>query len=330
MSSLDGQKTKTDSNRTQKPVALDEILSVSNSIVLLDGSTALVGDFGKAFCREIYEKSNFSGIDMESVREELKEVKKFIYLFGEPNVWAIKERTKETKAYLHNLGKKLSSFQWAKKRFAHNMGKGQSEEELFRELHQATFELYGLIKGKDIRKNNELSINPKTLEGIADIVKSLDKTVGLKRDTGYKYGKNEAPSTRDTDERMVATAIYLSVFSDKKPAIITSDGDFSRLLGVVPGIIGATNLKNNSLFVDRFKNNPVSLYFCRKGNFSYLFSTSDLDYNHEFLIRNAGHSENRAMKEELEKRLKELVPVKENQPPRISDINGVSGIVPYA
>jgi len=124
---------------------------------------------------------------------------------------------------------------------------------------------------------------------LVDVIKTLDRSVGLKSITRHlmqcpDYSAQDS-SAPDTDERLVATAYWISMFSDKKVGILTKDTDFFKLLKVIPAIIGAGEFyPYNQMFRIPLHKNPVRLYYRVNGNNCEKFSTSNINYPNSFFL----------------------------------------------
>ena len=118
---------------------------------------------------------------------------------------------------------------------------------------------------------------------LVEMIKTLDRAVGLKRSTRElikdpDYSSSNS-SASDTDERLVATSFWISMFSNKRVGILTNDNDFFSLLRATPEMLGAREFQPyNKMFRVPIKRNPVQLYYRLNGNGCEKFITSFVDF----------------------------------------------------
>jgi hypothetical protein len=110
--------------------------------------------------------------------------------------------------------------------------------------------------------------------------------MNLKRDSAYEHLERDHDTSKesDTDEKLLAMLFYCSMFSDKRPILISKDSDFKSLLRVIPGLMGAKEFApDNSLFELALRRNPFDYYHREEeGNLKKFISGSEVTFHNNF------------------------------------------------
>jgi len=214
-----------------------------DGIVLLDGSAR--SELKTNFAWDTYNSSSFSSLDLSLLRAEISELETIRQIISQPNIWTIPQVTAEFYGLLEHINQKIRCLSLKKiknKRTKVYLQEHEGHKDYLEEVQHKAWRTYQALKSKEIQKNPELNINKNSLDILIDMVVLVSQNLKLKNQTGYYYGRgdsNKPEGGRDTDERLVATLLYLSMFHDQKPSILTGDGDLLNLLGVVPKFLGA-------------------------------------------------------------------------------------------
>ena len=143
-------------------------------------------------------------------------------------------------------------------------------------------------------QKKSIHINQQGYEHLVEKIKVLGRVMNLKKDNHFSYQPNYSPKKgdSDTDERFVATAFWISMFSDKSPVIVTQDTDFVYLLGTTSRLFGSSQFQpNNSHFRNSLYVNPVRLYIGSNGNYHEKINTRGTIYTDKLEIHSIPESE---------------------------------------
>lgn len=297
----------------EREMSLEEILE-SNDFILCDTSTFM--GWNKSITYLLYDVKYFNQLDskiINAIKFEQEKNFKFIDFLKNDNVFTIKQVTEEIKNYYNILGNSISFLNKNerflsqkkylnkyKKRFKNN--NTESRKQSLIELQDGVYSLY------KIAKNKEHNINDKNYEILLKIVKVLSDNINLGNDNDYIYGiKNIISGISITDQNLVASMFWKSIYSEEKTALISGDFDFGGLLGVIPRIIGSDELlPENNYFREKIKENPIKLYlkFPEKENFKEIIF--DYEFEKCFNIYNVSNDKNSLIKEEIAGLLKQF------------------------
>ncbi|MDP3987044.1 MAG: hypothetical protein Q8P81_02345 [Nanoarchaeota archaeon] len=203
-------------------------------VILID--TSLFSSKYGDLCWSLYEASSFRDIDGDVINLELDNLKVLMELFGSPKVLTIDEVLVENERVRFFLEDKLAHLDMKRnfhkkckrpRKYQDNFG---FEEESVRELsylfQRLGISLRGsLFRPRDIKKYL-------TLEKIT--IDVAEKT-GTKVSFRERYGDRVRERPRDvvdihTDEKLAASALYLSCADRKNTGVITRDSDIERII----------------------------------------------------------------------------------------------------
>ena len=283
---------------------LIEILD-SHENVIIDGSARI----HSSFMWDIYEIDDYSCFKSEDIRRESSIFQKFAEILNHPNSRTTPEINHGIKIYAEKIGEKisfLSSRNIQRGNRANKWRRGLKKsgnlderrllnQRLLKRLQGIVFTAYCSSKRKELRK-----IDDPHYETFADMLVQLERILHLKRDTGFLLGyHNEDRSySSEADERVAATILWQSMFSDKSPVLVTRDRDFINLLEVIPKIIGSDDfLPYNKLFRRQVIGNPFILYYTKSRGESYKHHLNNLyiDFNPNFKLHGASLENNKKM-----------------------------------
>jgi hypothetical protein len=257
-------------------VSLDKILGKDTKscydLILIDG--CIFGRDTKSFCWDIYDDWNYGCLDCDEIKKEIDCAEEFYQILQHSKTRTISEITKELEEKNRIIGENINFFsriekginKRAKKRYQFQR---IDAKKLMKKLQEITYEIFRTSKEKEWQKDKEIRFDRKKYDSIVEMVKLLSKEMELKLDTAYYvYGKHEKDMSfeSDTDEKLVAAAYYLSMYSNKKPIILTRDTDIIEIVKTTPTLIGADEfLPYNADFRQGLIWNPIQIYF-RNGN----------------------------------------------------------------
>jgi len=164
-------------------------------------------------------------------------------------------------------------------------------------LQETTYDLRIASRNKELQRH--FSIDEEKYNVLVEMINLLDRMIHLKKDTNLIYGQHDVDMSRESDreERLVASAYYLSIFSGKKPVILTADTDFVRLMGVVPRLMGSDEfLPENELFREALKANPPGLYLKAGKRYDLVPLSTVAQFSPEFIVYNIPEDRNAPLK----------------------------------
>lgn len=270
---------------------MDTLIKIldSHEEVILDTS---VHEHKSSFLFNNFHISNFIGLNKESLQNELFAIENFLEALKHHNSRTIPEVTREIRTYAEKLGKKrsylLNENGIIKRKHTH-------KQELFKDLEEKAFECYNASREK------ELKIRDKKYRILTAIISYLENILHLKSDFSYLIDERDRDNSHDsnTDEKIVATLFYKSIFSEKNPILVTKDRDFMNLLKIIPQIIGSDDfMPYNKLFRRQIIGNSFKLYFKNllNENYSHYLNYSYINFDPEFRIRNLSNEVNQQTK----------------------------------
>lgn len=300
--------------KSKKRISLQEMASKEH-IVLIDAcGYHNFADGREDFCKKIYDTDNRTGLGREITYCESRSIWDLTDILEQDNVFTIPEVVNEIRGKLKSINAKCHYFKGSTKidrRARRKLNIVNHSKERINELQHQVYSTIELAKKKDIRWCKDLTDIPKyeqKFHEVLEMIKLLDKAIGLKKDTGYFYGERERDMSgeSDTDERIVAHAYCISMLSSKKPIVISGDTDLIRLMGVTPRLMGAEDLMpSNELFRRRLVENPFKLCFndhIAPGNYSLAIDGADgYDFNKIFCVHCARKEKNEEMASDMKK-----------------------------
>ena len=287
----------------ERQVSLEDVFS-DNDIVFVDGSAFSHTDLP----REIYDKGSFCYIDNNSLKFEMSRINYALEIMNNINTRVTPEVVKEIWEYGRILGDTISNisnkdrgrdYRYHKKKHIPkrkmiNNESSTHNKELLEDLQKNAYSLFQMCS----RKKFEIKDNK--FDFMLEMIKLLDQKIGLQRDFSYNYGEHDLPRTNfDTDDKLVASLYWKSLFTNEKSSILTGDSDIERILGVSSRLLGSEFfLPYNELFRDKLNFNPCKLYFSYE---ECLFEKnfSPYHYDKDFLIRKISYGENIKVRESI-------------------------------
>lgn len=253
---------------------LKEILGTENSIILVDGC-AHASQQRTSIGYDIYDCIDFSHIDCELLLKCKDELSGLMDILSHSNTFTIPELTEERGKLVHILGDKIKYIHGRKSpKGKRRMEANCKPRELIQEVQDLAYQLFLKSRDREIQRHQEqlgITIDDMKYKKLVEMVIILSRELSLKQDTQFKYGQHDHDMSKesDTDEKLVAMLYYNSMFSDKKPILVSGDSDFKSLLRVTPGLIGAREFApDNSIFEQSLKNNPF-FYYHKEGEDHY-------------------------------------------------------------
>lgn len=282
----------------RREVSLEEIFAEGN-IILVDGS---ITGKGHGICKEIYKAKRYSHINSGIIADALFGISHLHEILSRQNAFTLEKVSDEIEYLVRYLGEKRAYLDKKDKRSI-KYYQESSQKESLKNLHNESFRTLKLARSKNIRK--AFLIDNEKCGKLVEMIKMLDMAIGLKKDVSYEvYGEHDSDRShdKDTDEWLVATSFFLSMYTDKKPVLVTSDTDFPRIMGVIPKLIGSTRfLPFNSRFTEALKENPVRLYFRDEKGYKSSINTRELDYCFNPIVNNVSPNENQIIMTKIDK-----------------------------
>ncbi len=272
-------------------VTLDEILE-HEEFILVDWSISNVN---------IRIEQFFIPHILES---KLKSIDKIKSILERNNTYTIRNVTNEIKRLQKLINNKLDRISSVK---TYNKGGHRIERkphirpENSKLLYDIKRELSNVRR---ISERKELKINDKRYDILIDIVKLISIEGKLKTDFGYLMGKrgSDRSEKSDTDEKIVATLYWQSIFSNKTPTLLAQDSDFKNLLKIVTNEIGSKIfLPYNNDFREGITRNPFTLFDrqIRNGYYELVTAKDQFVYKNDFYIPKLASEKNQKVMEEI-------------------------------
>ncbi|MFA7708379.1 MAG: hypothetical protein WCX73_05505 [Candidatus Pacearchaeota archaeon] len=288
---------------------LEDILN-SAELVLIDNSLGRSNDF---FREHFYELRKLDSLSTRHINEETQWATMFNRIINHPNSCTIKELTQEKEKYLEIISEKIRYFKQRESHKVNDRWKKKAEKEdsfTFNKLIELQKLAYRI---KQDSHKKELKFDTELYTPLVDIVKLLSQKMHLKTDVTFLKGitDEDASNKSDTDERCIAAGLYLSLYSDKTHAIISEDGDFNNLAGVIPRLVGANTLMpENDFFKRRLSENPLKVYFKGKDKKDYelRINSSNQRYDNLFRIVGLSNKEILRIEEQVRDQLRNIKP----------------------
>ena len=284
----------------------DKILE-EQDIILVDGS--LRKEEGNGIGWDIYDAKRYDEINLKILEETKQAFLDFISILKNEKVFTIREVSGEIEKLEKILNKKKRvSDENRQARYrgyyelfaikARRRKERESNGELaLTELQELVYQTRKIAERKNLLFDEKYSILFKMAWQISEKIK-------LKKDTSHFLGTHleDKSYQSNTDEKLFSAILWLSLFSDKKPALLTRDTDFVRLFGVIPRIMGSDDFNlYNKFFRKRLKENPFSLYMRENENtYSLAVTSANARYEKEFRIINTTETENTKLKGEIQ------------------------------
>lgn len=286
----------------QRRISLDEILKEEN-LVLVDGCGGHnYNGKGESFGVRLFEINSKTGIERDDIANMAHTLRDLREILDNPNVYTVPGVTNELRRLLEIIGEKCKYFSekvgGLSRRTKRYFEICNNSLERLSQLQEEAYSTCKLAKSRDIRWCKDLSVRSHQFDSILEMIKLIDRAIGLKRDTAFMYGSHREDMSRksDTDETLIGYLYCVSMFSDKKPVVLTADTDLIRLAGVTPGMMGAeTFTPNNELFRKRLGENPFWLCFNeneKHGEYLVAVDSADSEFDKAFYVNNASPEKN--------------------------------------
>ena len=244
-------------------LSLMELLE-KERLFLLDGCVTIDEE---AFSESIYPANDFSYIRASSVKAEIIQYEFLLSALKHKNTRTILEVANEIKGNLPHIGNKISYVPKPGKKNLRYIGRKKHEarcntRDKMINLQEVIYEAYILAKQKDIFKDAELRVDKEKRDIIFKMLEAIGSRIQLKPRKFYEHGGSTIEKSRlsDTDEKLAATLLYLSLYS-QGACLVTGDTDFARILPVASGLLEADDfMPYNEDFRLALQHNPFRLY----------------------------------------------------------------------
>lgn len=292
-----------------------------NDILLVDGSArALRNHNGDDTTYASF--GNFALIPMPNLQERVTEFCTFGAIIGSPCARTIPQVAEEVDTFLHgiisgyNKLDQSDSFRSNKEALMDILN--GTDEELKKRL--GTKELFNLASSKNrqnysvlirrvrscvgLLRRKSIRISDPTYESFVEMIKLVDRHSGIKKSTRKKMQFPDYDPLKvdlpDTDERLVATAYWISILSDKKVGVIAKDNDFFGLFTVIPKVLGAGDFMHyNDLFRRKLHTNYIRFYYMQDESVCEKMSTYDVHTPKDFALFRASEEAARDVKRQI-------------------------------
>ncbi len=296
------------------PINLEEILN-DNDLILVDGS---INTKNSNFSKIVYDMKSLRFLDNAMINRENENTLDIIDFMKKDNVFTIDEISEEFYKYVIHVGNSLSylsrnqkgnffrkrvSLESKKIPYSYEKKIKDRNLSLLKGYHNNLYDLYNSFKRKSLK------LNDKRYEFLTEIVELIDNKIGLQRDTGYVYTDKEVLTKSINDDKLVGALYYNCMVLKNKTAILTSDSDFVRIMGVTPFLMGSDDfLPYNNDFRESLNQTHFKIYIYNATNDKINKRTLEfpLIYNKEFLIRNISSEENQVSKDRIKFLWKEI------------------------
>jgi len=299
-------------------ITLTEVLDTHEE-VLIDGSIETPYSF--SFLQNNYTVNEFLELHKGDLEREISYGQNFLNILKHPNARSISEITDEIKNHSIKLSEKLSHLSATaryisgsrnrhqrkrklKKYVKTHIDQIQPNEDSSKTLQKLSYDCFRQSKA------NEMRIDDSRYNTLTEMVIYMERELNLKNDTTFEKGivAEDWSHKSITDEKLIATLFYQSMFSENSPVLVTKDGDFIRLLETLPTIIGSDEfMPHNNLFRSKIIENPVKLYFSNDKNmFSNYLDGFSIEFSPKFHIEEKSNLKEREIKEKVLKYWKEF------------------------
>ena len=244
-------------------MGLEQALT-ENEVILVDssfkGANSSYNGHG-GIGEYIFGINKFRAFDAGIIEKELQAMNEFLDILNLDCVRTTPETTTELQELETHISTKHHVLSQSLVRTPKNPRKkrhieldeaGEYNQEIFGDLHNVIYRIVKASKKYELQKCDELCISQEAIDALKRVVCFISDLAQIK-----KPGSVD----RDTDEKITASAFYFSMYSDKKPAVFTSDGDFYGLMSFVPRMMACRYfMPYNAEFRRAMKRNPPKLY----------------------------------------------------------------------
>lgn len=266
-----------------------EVITLREPFVLIDSSVArLLPDPDDDLFYSFYTIGSYRQIPIDCLKKEINVWRSFYYCIKRGNVQTVPEVHKELSKCAQILSEKYDFFEEHTALFRGLKRSRQSSPESGNGsfcLEKECFEELKLLVDNSCQQaKSSLFVpnDPAAYNLILEMVCLLSREGCLKKEYVYAedyYDPNSLAPKKDlqTDEKIVAAALYRSLIETKKSAIVCKDKHFQSLLSGCRNIF-AEDMPFQDYLLDRFIRHPITLYnygyvekmFARSSGFNLL------------------------------------------------------------
>lgn len=269
----------------KKFLTFEEILEQGN-YVICDSSLNSVRNIDW-YWRGVYPATSFSEIDADLTERQIEDSGNFVSLLRNNNVYTVLGIREEIERIRNMVSDNIKFLEDRERFFARRIHRKKFREggyresrrrkELLEEIRDLFYEICVEAKRKTFHPENKSKY--KLLERI---VLEVTKKTGAKIDyEEYYHGKKARPkNTEDlhTDERIVATALYLSNAGKIDVGILTRDSDMKRILINTLTYVSKSGSREFLDFLSALKRNRIRVYYATWLDEALIdFDTSEID-----------------------------------------------------
>jgi len=252
-----------------KEIPLEELLK--ESLILTDQS---IKNETHWFREGVYSARLYYEMDTELLNQALESSKFAKDFFSHPNVKTVPKKLDEIAEFTELLYDKLitinniersrrkkTSTSYRRKKInkaTEKIKDGMENRKLFSDI---CFENQQLEK--TARKSLIIPDDREKYTILERVVKLIDYATGAKINYSERYGEIRSEKQDDnSDEQLVATALYLSIFDNTPVSVLSGDSDIKRLLYRTVNCLYFIDTNNTSFFQEKLRQNPIKVFFC--------------------------------------------------------------------
>lgn len=272
---------------------LGKILETEENI-LVDGSVH--GD-SIDITEYMYDATNYSQLNVNKLNLALRDLENFKELIKPPQIHTIRALTKEFRGIEEIFSQKIRNSnafgRRVLKRFRINYEqRNNKQKQKLLELQETTYKIRRI---SEIKELDNLMDDAKYIP-LLNFIKSISSSAKLKIDNSYLIGhhKSDQSLDSDTDERLVATLFYFSLYSNKSFSLLAQDRDFIRLIRTPLELLTCDKFSHNNQDIKRRLNeNPFRFYLkgIRDEDYSFIVDTKKIEPTPTFSHKNLGKSQ---------------------------------------
>lgn len=214
----------------------------------------------------IYDINRFSELDFSSTEKEIESMKSFLSLLSNSKVLVTSGISCEIFTMVNLLRNKIKHLSLRKdppkhsgKRFTRDANEESIGERMLNEIYNFLNESYA-----QSRRSEFSPAQKQVYSFLEKIVLGVAEHTGVKIDYGKVYNPNRKPKKVEdfhTDEQLVATALYLSVFEGKSGCILTRDSDIRRILFYTQSYLSYFDKTEYKEILDSIVKNRIRIYY---------------------------------------------------------------------
>ncbi len=233
----------------------------------------------------------YTKLDDENLEGAIETVDSFLNIIDNQKVRVIPEVVGEIGS-LQSFICRIMDYRKKQQRYKHLRDEVSVKDHQLRALEQ---KVYAVIR---LAKISKAKVNRHDFNILAEVTSTITRSGRLKRDNIDK----ECMAYNDTDERLIAHAIYSSMFEYCNTGVITMDSDLNRILKtttrfITSGFMGEAG-KAVSARLDRM---PVTLYFVERNapGYTEIISTSHLNRLEYCFFANLSRLQNKQLNDSI-------------------------------